>query len=255
MKLEVFGPVTGRFVKFIALEERGGGAWASAAELRVGIDDGNVYEPIDGSGTGDEDEPVEEPATEAVEVNSTLLDNTTFSYSSTSPAQPGNELALAFDGQDDTHWHTNWDDTSVVYPHEVVIDLGENYAVNRFDYAPRDGGGNGTVVQYELYVSEDEQAFADEPVSSGSFADNGDIKTVTFNDVTGRFVKFVALAERGGNPWAAARELNVGVNLTQAIDMRTVSATSSSVAEVGNELELAFDGDIDTHWHTSWSDS
>lgn len=255
LKLEVFGPVTGRFVKFIALEERGGGAWASAAELRVGIDDGNVYEPIDGSGTGDEDEPVEEPATEAVEVNSTLLDNTTFSYSSTSPAQPGNELALAFDGQDDTHWHTNWDDTSVVYPHEVVIDLGENYAVNRFDYAPRDGGGNGTVVQYELYVSEDEQAFADEPVSSGSFADNGDVKTVTFNDVTGRFVKFVALAERGGNPWAAARELNVGVNLTQAIDMSSVSATSSSAAEVGNELELAFDGDIDTHWHTSWSDS
>ncbi|WP_462158828.1 discoidin domain-containing protein [Pseudoalteromonas sp. GB56] len=262
MKLEVFGPVTGRFVKFVALEERNGGAWASAAELRVGIDDGNVYEPIDGTGGGDGDggeggdggTPTPEPESNTLVVNSTLLDNATFVASSTSPAQDGHELTFAFDGDTVSHWHTSWSDSNVVYPHEVIIDLGEEYQVNRFDYSPREGGGNGTVVEYEVYVSNDQDNFA-EAVSAGSWADNGDTKTATFTEKAGRFVKFVALAERGGNPWASAGEFNVGVNLSTAVDMSSVSATSSSAAEAGHELEFAFDSDVDTHWHTTWSDA
>ena len=261
LKLEVFGPFTGRFVKFVALKERGDGAWASAAEFRVGeVKEG--YEPVPITGEDDEitepviTEPVTpEPVTpDPIVVNSTLLDNTTFTVSATTAAQPGNELALAFDGDLATFWHTSWEDSAVVYPHGVVIDLGATHKVNRFDYTPRVNGGNGTVVEYEVYVSDSETEFGT-AVSSGSWAKNDEVKTVTFHAVSGRYVKFVALAEQGGNPWAAAAELDVGVDTTVILDNTNFIVSSNSPAQPGNELALAFDGDLATFWHTNWEDS
>lgn len=259
LKLDVFDPfIPGRFIRFVALEEKGGGAWASAAEFRVGeVKEGIIAIPITGE---DGEEPTNPTEPEApvdngnIEVNSTLLDNTTFAYTGGTAAQSGNELSLAFDGDSETFWHTSWDDSSVAFPHDVVIDLGANYQVNRFDYAPRIGGGNGTVVEYELYVSEDGIAFGD-AVSSGSWAGDGTVKTATFAAKSARYVKFLAIAEKGGNPWAAASEINVGVDMTVTLDSSTFVVSSTSAAQPGNELALAFDNDTATFWHTNWDDS
>ena len=84
-----------------------------------------------------------------------MLNSANFVVTGNTPAQPGNDLKYAFDGDDSTMWHTSWGDDMQEYPHEVVIDLGETVDVNRFEYTPRqDGGRNGTIVSFEIYVSE-----------------------------------------------------------------------------------------------------
>lgn len=181
IKTVTFNDVTGRFVKFVALAERGGNPWAAARELNVGV---NLTQAIDMS---------------------------TVSATSSSAAEAGNELELAFDGDIDTHWHTSWSDSSVTYPHDVVIDLGQSYEVAQFDYTPRPGGGNGTVVKYEVYVSETATEFG-EPVAQGEWASNGDVKSAILPATNGRYVKFVALEEQGGGAWASAAEFSVRIN-------------------------------------------
>ena len=266
-KVDRFDAVTGRFVKFVATHERGDNIWASAAELKFGFDDGSVVE-------GDANEGAEETETPEpsicnggivdggddsthnnVDVNTTLLDNSTLSYSTPSGSQAGHELSFAFDGiiGDAGHWHTPWNGIPP-YPHEVIIDLGQIEEVNRFDYTPRTGGGNGTIVEYAVYVSESTDDFGS-PVAEGTWADSGEVKTVTFYDKPGQFVKFVALAERGEGAWAAASEFNVGVNMTEQVDKTTITYSSSSGSQAGHELSFAFDGitQDDGHWHTPWS--
>jgi len=239
-----FDAVSSRYVKFVALAEQNGGAFAAAAEINVGIDDTIVEAPAE----------------------STLLDSSTFTVNGTTPAQSSNPVSLAFDGDAETFWHTSWDNDAMEYPHGVVIDLGGEQAVNRFDYAPRSGGGNGTVVEYEVYVSNSESDFGT-AVSSGTWDNNDEVKTVTFDTTMGRYVKFVALAEQGGQSFASAREINVGVDPsvevepitppdepaeTTMLDSSTFTATGTTPAQPENPLTLAFDGDDETFWHTSW---
>ncbi|WP_206483440.1 discoidin domain-containing protein [Thalassotalea sp. G2M2-11] len=254
---------TGRFIKFVATEERGGNDWASAAEIKFGFDDGSDpnAETDSGAGTETANSGVCFGGGDSgdgnhvnIPVNTTLLDNAGLTYSSPSGAQSGNELSFAFDGitGDAGHWHTPWSGVPA-YPHEVLIDLGDNYDVNRFDYTPRTGGGNGTIVEYEIYVGDSADNLG-EAVAKGTWEDSADVKTVTFADKPGRFVKFVALAERGDGAWAAASEFNVGVNMTTKVDNSTLSYSTSSGAQPGNELSYAFDGKFDAnHWHTPWN--
>ncbi|GGD69765.1 discoidin domain-containing protein [Lacimicrobium alkaliphilum] len=264
-KLERFEPISARFIKFVATEERGGNVWASAAEIKFGFDDGTVVDEDSDTGNDDEQETggICSPDSgqdggdghQNVDVVTTLLDNSTLDYSTTSGSQAGHELFFAFDGQtgDAGHWHTPWSGIPA-YPHDVVIDLGQTYDVNRFDYTPRTGGGNGTIVEYELYVSDNQDDFG-EPVAQGAWEGTPDVKSVTFRDKPGQFVKFVALAERSGGEWAAASEFNVGVNMSVKVDNSTVSYSTTSGSQEGYELLYAFDGITggDGHWHTPWN--
>ncbi|ALS98686.1 discoidin domain-containing protein [Lacimicrobium alkaliphilum] len=265
-KLERFEPISGRFVKFVATEERGGNVWASAAEIKFGFDDGTAAGEDTGGDSGNETETGgvcspdapgqgDDDEHQNVDVVTTLLDNASLSYSTTSGAQPGHELSFAFDGLtgDAGHWHTPWSGIPA-YPHEVVIDLGQTYDVNRFDYTPRTGGGNGTIVEYELYVSDSQDEFGS-PVAKGTWEGTADVKTVTFTDKPGQFVKFVALTEQGGGEWAAASEFNIGVNMSVEVDNSTLSYSTTSGSQEGHELSYAFDGltGDDGHWHTPWS--
>ncbi|MFK8007335.1 MAG: LamG-like jellyroll fold domain-containing protein [Saprospiraceae bacterium] len=43
----------------------------------------------------------------------------------------------AFDGDNSTFWHTQWDGSSPVHPHELQIDLGASYNIGGFRYQPR----------------------------------------------------------------------------------------------------------------------
>ena len=197
--------------------------------------------------------PVGSNDTENIPVNSVLLDNTTFSVSSSSE-QAGHEIHLAFDGDLSTIWHTAWGENEPDYPHEVVIDLGTNYKVNRFDYSPRQGGGNGTITEYKLYVSPTISDFGDE-VATGSWQNDGSVKSITYAAVTGRYVKLVATS--GNGVWASAAEFQVGVNNTTMLDTSDLVVSSTSLAELVAEqtpLSQAFDGDINTIWHTSYLD-
>jgi len=67
---------------------------------------------------------------------------------------PGYEGSRAFDGNRGTMWHTRWEFGETKHPHEMTIDLGASFELAGFAYLPREGGGNGTIGKYEVYVGD-----------------------------------------------------------------------------------------------------
>ncbi len=115
----------------------------------------------------------------------------------------------AFDGDVNTIWHTQWRGGSPAHPHEIRIDLGQFYDIDGFRYMPRQNGGiNGTIGQYEFYVSSDGVNWG-VPVATGTFANDATEKEVLFGTTTGRYIRLRALSEVNGNPWASMAEINV----------------------------------------------
>lgn len=117
-------------------------------------------------------------------------------------------VTYAIDGRANTFWHTQWG-TGAGYPHEIQIDLGKTYQINGFRYLPRqDGGMNGTIKQYEFYVSADGVNWGSSAVA-GTFGSGTSAKEALFALKAGRFVRLRALSEMNGNPWASMAELDV----------------------------------------------
>ncbi len=117
-----------------------------------------------------------------------------------------------FDNNTATFWHTQWCPTVSALPHEIQIDLNGLYYVTDLLYLPRqDGGVNGRIGQYEIYVSSDGLNWGS-AVATGTFANDANQKQVTFAPVTGRFVRLRALSEVNGNPYSSAAEINVAGN-------------------------------------------
>jgi trimeric autotransporter adhesin len=118
----------------------------------------------------------------------------------------------AFDGNPGTYWHTKWSGTADPYPHELQIDLGASYSIVKFKYMPRqDGSANGRVKDYEIYISSNSNNWGT-AVATGTFANDGTEKIVSFPAaVSGRYLRFRALNEVNGNPWATAAEINLAI--------------------------------------------
>ena len=124
-------PSKARYVKLVSLSEINGRGWASCAELQlIGADgkdlvrDGwkaqtDSFEPNHGAGTGAHN---------------------------------------AIDGNHSTWWHTKWQGGIPSHPHHLQIDMGQEQAISGFRYLPAViVNGNGTIRDYELYISNDGQ--------------------------------------------------------------------------------------------------
>jgi len=177
----------------------------------------------------------------------------------------GREAIFAFDGDASTMWHTQWSGGSAPIPHEIQIDLGQAYNVGGLRYLPRqDGGINGTIAQYEIYVSANGTNWAT-AVAKGNFNNNTLEKEVTFPLTNARYVRLKALKEVNGKPWTSAAEINVlatnvsaGPALVPQTNWTLKYADSQDFVKrtefpQGREATFAFDGDINTMWHTQWS--
>jgi hypothetical protein len=92
----------------------------------------------------------------------------------------------------------------------LQISLGGGlYDVNGLRYLPRqDGGDNGRISQYAIYVSTDGANWGT-AVASGTFADTADEQEVLFAPVLATHVRLVALGSYDGDPWTSVAELNV----------------------------------------------
>lgn len=114
----------------------------------------------------------------------------------------------AFDGNSGTIWHTKWSGGAAALPHEIQIDLGARYDVDSLGYLPRqDGGVNGRIGQYEVYVSDSTTSWGT-PVATGTFADTATAKKVAFTAKSGRYLRLRALTEAGNRgPWTSAAEI------------------------------------------------
>lgn len=119
--------------------------------------------------------------------------------------------ALAVDGNPNTFWHTLWNVSNPpVCPHEIQVSLGTEQTINGFGYLPRqDNYLNGTVGQYEFYVSTDGTNWGS-PVATGTFPNTHDLKEVRFAQTSAKFIRFRSLADANpGSSFMSVAELNV----------------------------------------------
>lgn len=119
-----------------------------------------------------------------------------------------NAAVNAIDGDPSTIWHTEWFTADPPPPHEIQLDLGSTRQVCGLRYLPRPGGGNGTVADYEVYLSQDGTTWG-QPVATGTFPPGAEEKWIPFAETQARYVRFVALSEVNDNPWTSAAEISV----------------------------------------------
>jgi hypothetical protein len=171
-------------------------------------------------------------------------------------AEPGQTGASAIDGDNSTIWHTAWSnvDPDPAPPHEIQIDLGARYDVDSVHYLPRqDGGVNGRIGQYEVYVSDVTTSWGT-PVATGTWADSATEKVVTFARKQGRYVRLRALSEVRGNPWTSAAEITTHGT---AVPVGPISKTGWKVAGVDSQdpsgpATNAFDNNTGSIWHSQY---
>lgn len=114
----------------------------------------------------------------------------------------------AFDGNIATIWHTGWSASEPTHPHEIQINLGSSNNIDRLTYLPRQNGVNGTISDYEIYVSSDGINWGS-PVAAGTWGNSPTEKQIFFSPVTGSYISLRALSEVNGGAWASAAEINV----------------------------------------------
>ena len=115
----------------------------------------------------------------------------------------------AFDGSTSTFWHTQYTGSAPALPHEIQIDLGATYGLDGFHYVARqDDSTHGMVADYQFYVSSDKTNWGT-AVATGTFNADTSAQRVMFTRKTGRYIRFVALSEVGGNPWTSIAELRM----------------------------------------------
>ena len=156
----------------------------------------------------------------------------------------------AFDGDASTFWHTQWYHGSPLPPHEIQINLGGIYDINGFRYLPRqDGGINGTISQYEFYVSSDGVSWGS-PVATGTFAADTTEKEVLFSTTTAQFIRLRALSEVNGNPWTSAAEINV---LGQCSKPSVVITSPEEYhIQTSTDLTVSANACFDSIIHSGW---
>ncbi len=183
-KTVTFQPTQCRFIKLRALSEINDQPWTSAAEF-------GVVEASQASS---------KPSLRVVKVDS-----------EETSAEDG-KGANAVDRKPDTMWHTQWQDANPEHPHEIIIELTPAGRIKGFTYLPRqDDIENGTIKDYEFYVSQDGKDFG-QPVKKGAFQAGKDKKTVTFEPQRCQFIKVKALSEINDQPWTSAAEIDVIVD-------------------------------------------
>jgi hypothetical protein len=115
----------------------------------------------------------------------------------------------AVDGDPNTFWHTQWQDATPECPHEIIVELVPPSTIKGFTCLPRqDDIENGTIKDYEFYVSDDGKDFG-QAVSKGTFVSGKEKKTVSFQAKKCRFIKLKALSEINDGAWTSIAELNV----------------------------------------------
>ncbi len=173
--------------------------------------------------------------------------------------QGGEGREKAFDGNNNTLWHTKWHYAAPASERYITVELLEPTYIGRYEYQSGNGS-NGRVNQYRLSVSTDGKSWTE--VSSGSWANNNTLKKVEFaNPVLAKFVKLEGVTTYGNsggeaNMYMNAAEIRVFRPETEPsndpsnkLEISGISVATEQLAN-GEGREKAIDGSNDTMWHT-----
>lgn len=122
----------------------------------------------------------------------------------TAQNQPSSEIDKLFDFDEGNLWHTKWGTKSV--PFDLVIDLKAISQLDKFQYLPRTGRGNGTLQKGKVSYSNNKADWT----AAGDFEwqANDKVKVFNFsNHPSARYVKIAIDSAVGG--FGSGRELYV----------------------------------------------
>ena len=107
------------------------------------------------------------------------VDSSTMTATASSYQKDGSNPSNVLDGNKNTIWHTDWNETSM--PHWIQLELKEPMTINGLEYTPRQSGSNGNLTDYTVKVSTDGEHFED--VVTGQLPNNANTKMIEFNPV------------------------------------------------------------------------
>lgn len=123
---------------------------------------------------------------------------------STSEDQGGSSVRNLVDFDEEKGWHTKWGQNAV--PFEIVLDLKSNSQLEKIQYLPRIGGGNGVLLKGTIFYGDSKNKWTE----AGKFewARNGDVKTFELKGhPTASYIKIAVTEAVGG--FGSGRELYV----------------------------------------------
>ncbi|MEG0926823.1 M60 family metallopeptidase [Chryseobacterium sp.] len=126
--------------------------------------------------------------------------------SSASSFQPGENIEKSFDGDVNTIYHSNWNDTAANFPISLIYKFNGQTAINYIKYTPRqDGGGNGFFGNIKIsYNTLSNPAYVD--LTNLNLNQSGAVKTIYFpNVITPLNIKVEVLD--GKNNFASCAEM------------------------------------------------
>lgn len=129
--------------------------------------------------------------------------------------EEGYEGDKAIDGDPSTMWHTRWTGDLPPFPHEIRIALDKPATIHGVRLTPRqDNNPNGTIKDYELYVSAGGKDWG-KPVAKGTLSKDFSPKTVELSKpATGRHVRLVVLSGHSTKgTWASLAELELDASV------------------------------------------
>ncbi|WP_316804279.1 TIM-barrel domain-containing protein [Pedobacter nototheniae] len=122
----------------------------------------------------------------------------------TAENQDESEIDKLFDFDEGNMWHTKWGKKSI--PFDMLIDLKSINQLEKFQYLPRTGRGNGILLKGKVFYSNNKQSWTE----AGPFewANSGDVKTFNFaSHPVARYIKLAITDGVGG--FGSGRELYV----------------------------------------------
>ncbi len=119
-------------------------------------------------------------------------------YAGSEETANGGRKENAIDGSSATIWHTSWAAAAPLERRYITLELNTAAYIGRYEYQPNVGGANGRVNQYRISVSMDGRSWT--TVSSGSWANNGSLKTAEFTPVLAKFVRLEGVTTYGSRP-------------------------------------------------------
>lgn len=131
------------------------------------------------------------------------VDSSTMTATASSYQKDGSNPSNVLDGNKNTMWHTDWNETSM--PHWIQLELKEPMTINGLEYTPRQSGSNGNLTDYTVKVSTDGEHFED--VVTGQLPNNANTKMIEFNPVNAKYVRLVY--NKAANNNGSAAELRV----------------------------------------------
>ena len=130
------------------------------------------------------------------------------SYRTSLVALSGYDFAYAYDGNEQTFYHSNLSSVSETSPAKVDIIYNKPQKKSSLEYLVRqDGGNNGNILKMELQVSEDGKTYRKIAEAVWDNANPQEYRVLNFDEVTAQYYRIIVTESVNG--YLAIAELNL----------------------------------------------